>query len=145
MGTEETKAIPRRFINEAFNEGNFGVIDEVVDSDYVIHVAGTEVRGHKAAKKFVTMYRTAFPDYHCTIDDQIAEGDKVVTRWTAHGTQRGELAGIPPTGKPVTFPGVAIDRIANGKLVESWLQADMLGMMQQLGVIPSPNHAQASG
>lgn len=141
MGADQNKAIVRRLIEQAFNEGNFAVIEELVDSDYVIHVARTEVRGHKAVKKFVTMYRTAFPDYHCTIDDQIAEEDKVVTRWTASGTQRGALVEIPPTGKHMTLPGVAVDCIANGKLVETWLQADMLGMMQQLGVIPAPEQA----
>ena len=143
MRADENKAIVRRFIEQAFNEGNLAAIDELVASDYVIHVARTEVRGHNAVRKFVTMYRTAFPDYHCTIDDQVAEGDKVVTRWTASGTQRGELAEIPPTGKHMTLPGVAVDRIANGKLVETWLQADMLGMMQQLGVIPAPEQASA--
>jgi predicted ester cyclase len=93
---------------------------------------------------FVAMYRTAFPDYACTVDDQIAEGDKVVTRWTVRGTQQGELMGIPPTGKQVTLPGVVIDRIAaNGQLVETWLQADVLGMLQQLGVVQAPAGAAA--
>jgi predicted ester cyclase len=89
------------------------------------------------------MYRTAFPDYSCIVDDQIAEGDKVVTRWTARGTQRGALLGIPPTGKQVSLPGVVIDRIAHGQLVETWLQADVLGMLQQLGVVQAPAGAAA--
>lgn len=111
-------------------------------SDYVLHFA-PEVRGPEGMKQFVTMYRTAFPDYACTIADQIAEGDKVVTRWTVRGTQRGELMGIPATGKQVTLPGVVIDRLANGQLAETWFQADVLGMLQQLGVVQAAAAAAA--
>ena len=143
MGADENKAIVRRFIEQSFNAGNLSVVDELVANDYVNHVARADVRGPEGMKQFVTTYRTAFPDYRCTIDDQIAEADKVVTRWTAHGTQHGELMGIPPTGKHVTLPGVVIDRIANGKLVETWLHADVLEMMQQLGVVPEPEQASA--
>jgi steroid delta-isomerase-like uncharacterized protein len=141
MGADENKAIVRRFIEQAFNGGNLAVIDELVASDFVNHVAPTEVRGPEGMKAFVTTYRTAFPDYACTIEDQVAEGDKVVTRWTARGAQHGELMGVPPTGKRVTLPGVAIDRIAHGQLVETWLQADVLGLLQQLGVVPTPDGA----
>ncbi len=143
MGPDDNKAIVRRFIEQAFNVGNVPVIDELVADNYVNHAGKTEVRGPEGMKQFVTTYRTAFPDYACTIDDQVAEGDKVVTRWTARGTQRGELMGIPPTGKHITLSGVVIDRIANGKLVETWLHADVLEMMQQLGVIPEPEQAGA--
>lgn len=138
MGTEANKAIVRRFIDEVFNEGKLAALAEVVDRDYIMHGTGTEVRGHQGMQDFVTKYRTALPDYHCTIEDQVAEGDKVVTRWTVRGTQRGELDGIPPTGKPVTLAGIVIDRIANGRMAETWQQADMLGMMQQLGLMPAP-------
>jgi predicted ester cyclase len=84
------------------------------------------------------MYRTAFPNIHVTIEDQIAEGDKVVTRWTGHGTHQGELMGIPPTNKAVTVTGIAIDRIVAGKIVEHWENFDQLGMLVQLGVVPPP-------
>ncbi len=142
MGANENKAVVRRFIGQAFNAGDLAVIDELVASDYVLHFA-PEVRGPKGMKHFVTMYRTAFPDYACTVEDQIVEGDKVVTRWTVRGTQRGELMGIPPTGKQVTLPGVVIDRLANGQLAETWFQADVLGMLQQLGVVQAPAGAAA--
>ena len=138
MGTEENKAIIGRFIDELLNQGALAAIPEIVDSSYIMHGAGTDVSGHQGVQRFVVTYRTALPDYHCTIEDQMAEGDKVVTRWTVRGTQRGELPGIPPTGKPITLEGIVIDRIANGKLAETWLQADSLGMMQQLGLIPAP-------
>jgi predicted ester cyclase len=88
-----------------------------MSTDYVLHGA-PEVRGPEGMKHFVTMYRTAFPDYTCTVEDQVAEGDKVVTRWTVRGTQHGELMGIPPTGRQVTLPGVVIDRSPTG----SWLR-----------------------
>jgi predicted ester cyclase len=84
------------------------------------------------------MMRTAFPDMHITIEDIITEGDKLVQRWVAQGTHKGELMGIVPTGKQVTITGINISRIVGGKLVEDWTEADMLGMMQQLGVIPPP-------
>lgn len=138
MGTEANKAIVRRFIDEVFNEGKLAAIAEVVDRGYIMHGTEPEVRGQQGMQEFVTTYRTALPDYHCTIEDQVAEGDKVVTRWTVRGTQRGELDGIPPTGKPVTLAGIVIDRIANGRMAETWQQADVLGMMQQLGLIPAP-------
>jgi steroid delta-isomerase-like uncharacterized protein len=138
VGTEANKAIVRRFIDEVFNEGRLAAIAEVVDRGYIMHGTEPEVRGQQGMQEFVTTYRTALPDYHCTIEDQVAEGDKVVTRWTVRGTQRGELDGIPPTGKPVTLAGIVIDRIANGRMAETWQQADVLGMMQQLGLIPAP-------
>ncbi len=89
-------------------------------------------------KQFVTVVTAVFPDWHPTIEDMIAEGDKVVVRFTGSGTHKGEFMGIPPTGKQVTITAIAIQRIAGGKIVENWLQADMLGMMQQLGVVPPP-------
>ena len=138
----ENKAVVRRFIEQAFNAGDVAVINELVARDYVLHVA-PEVRGPEGMQHFVATYRAAFPDYACTVDDQIGEGDKVVTRWTVRGTHHGELMGIPPTGRQVTLPGVVIDRIANGQLVESWLQADALGMLQQLGVIQATAGAAA--
>jgi steroid delta-isomerase-like uncharacterized protein len=139
MGAQESehKAVVGRFIGQAFNAGDLAIIDELVSKDYVLHAA-PEVRGPEGMKHFVETYRTAFPDYACTVEDQIAESDKVVTRWTVRGTHRGELMGMPPTGTQVTLTGVVIDRIANGQLIESWLQADVLRVLQQLGVVRTP-------
>lgn len=139
----KNKAVVRRFISQAFNAGDTAIIDELIATDYVLHGA-PKVRGPEGMKHFVTMYRSAFPDYACSVDDQIAEDDKVVTRWTMRGTHQGELMGIPPTGKQVTLPGVVVDRLAiNGQLVESWLQADVLGLLQQLDVTQAPAGAAA--
>ena len=139
MSTEENKALERRGIEEGWNKGNLTVIDELIAANVVTHrPPAPPLQGTEAFKQFVLMYRSAFPDLHYTIEDQIAEGDKVVTRWTARGTHKGELMGIPPTGKQGTVTGISVSRWANGKVVEIWINADDLGMLQQLGVVPAP-------
>jgi predicted ester cyclase len=89
------------------------------------------------------MYRNAFPDVQMSLEDQVAEGDMVVTRWIASGTHQGEFMGIAPTGDRVTVAGTSIERIVDGKIEETWDDYDALGMMQQIGAIPSPEEAQA--
>ena len=141
MSTETNKAISRRFLEEIFSQGKLAVADEIVAPSHVDRgpsaLPGLPP-GPEGSKLLVTVYRNAFPDLQFTIDEQIAEGDKVVTRWTGHGTHKGELAGIPPTGKASTVTGMTVDRIVNGKIVESWGIFDQFGMLQQLGVIPTP-------
>ena len=144
MLTETNKALSRRYLEEVFNQGKLNVLDEIIASDHVNTGPGTLPGlpvGPEGDKQLVTMYRNAFPDIHFTIDEQIAEGDKVVTRWTGQGTHKGELLGIPATGKSSTVTGIAVDRIVNGKIAESWGIFDQFGMMQQLGVIPTPEVA----
>jgi len=140
MSTEQNKAIARRFLEEVFGQGKLAVVDEIFAPDHIDHGPSTlpgMPTGPEGSKMVVTIYRNAFPDIHFTIDEQIAEGDKVVTRWTGRGTHKGELAGIPATGKSATVTGVGVDRIVNGKIVESWGIFDQFGMMQQLGIIPA--------
>src|SRR5215211_974401 len=139
MLSETNKTISRRFLEEAWNKGNLAVLDEIIAKDHVNSGPGTLPglpNGPEGVKQLVTTYRNAFPDIHFTIDEQIDEGDKVVTRWSAHGTHQGELAGIPATGKSSTVTGIAVDRLVNGKIADSWGIFDQFGMMQQLGVIP---------
>jgi steroid delta-isomerase-like uncharacterized protein len=138
--SEENKAIARRIDAEVWNEGRLEVIDELVAGDYVSTVVGVpeQIRGPQGFREFVVTYRTAFPDLQIRIDEQIAEGDIVVTRWTGTGTHEGELMGIPATGKQVTTAGINIDRIAGGKLVAGWGLFDQLGLLQQIGAIPVP-------
>ncbi len=137
MSTEENKTIERRFTEELFNKGNLDAVDELVASNYVDHCALPGIApDREGLKQFVAMSRTALPDFHSTIEDMIAEGDKVMTRFTVRGTQQGEFMGIAPTGRQVTVTGIAIHRISGGKIVENWLSMDMLGMLQQLGVVP---------
>jgi steroid delta-isomerase-like uncharacterized protein len=142
MSVEENKTIGRRAFEEIWNQGNLSAIDELYDANQVSHGLGMEVPpGVAGLKQFVSIYRTAYPDTHFTVEDQIAEGDKVATRWTAIGTHRGELMGILPTGKRVTVTGMAINRIAGGKIVETWNNFDALGQLQQLGVLPAPGQS----
>ncbi len=135
--SEENKAIMRRFYEDLFGSGDLSVADEIVATEFVNHNPPPgESPGREGIKEFVTLFRTAFPDIHYTVEDQIAEGDKVVTRFTMTGTHRGDFPGIPATGKPITVTAIGIHRLAGGKTQEAWFNSDLLGMMQQLGVIP---------
>lgn len=139
MTTEENKAHARRFVDEVVNGGNLALIDELLAPDFVNHSAPPGVPATRDGTKAVmTMLRGAFPDLHSTIDDVIAEGDKVVQRTTAHGTMKGEFAGMPPSGKSATWQQMHILRFANGKQVEHWAVIDQLSMLQQLGFAEAP-------
>jgi len=141
MLSETNKTISRRFFEEAFGKGNLNVLDEIIATDHVNSGPGALPQlptGPDGAKQLVTVYRNAFPDIRFTIDEQIAEGDKVVTRWSADGTHKGELVGIPATGKTSTVTGITVDRFVSGKIAETWGIFDQFGMLQQLGVIPMP-------
>jgi len=135
MSTEENKALLRRLFEEVWNQGNLATLHEVLAADFLYH---PDLRGLEAYKQAIKLNLTAFPDLHFTIEDMLAEGDRVVTRWTLRGTHQGPFQDIPPTGKPVTVTGISIFRVANGKGVEVWTDADYLGMLQQLGVVPAP-------
>ncbi len=144
MLSETNKTVSRRFFEEVFGKGKLNVLDEIVAKNHINSGPGNPpglVPGIEGTKQLVTMYRNAFPDIRFTVDEQIAEGDKVVTRWTAHGTNTGELLGMPATGKSSTVTGIVVDRIVNGKIAESWPIFDQFGMMQQLGIIPTPELA----
>jgi steroid delta-isomerase-like uncharacterized protein len=136
--SEQNKAISRRLFEQVWNKGDLAVLDELYAPDLVNHDAQPGLLpGIEGAKQFIGMYLAAFPDTHMVVEDQVAEEDKVVTRWTATGTHKGELMGIPPTGKQVKVSGITIDRLEGGKIVEEWASFDQLGMLQQIGVIPS--------
>ena len=138
--SEQNKALSRRGINEVLNQGKLEVIDELLASNNTFYdpsLPGGKVIGPEAYKQVVQMYRTAFPDLHFTISDQIADGDKVVTRWTATGTHKGALMGIAPSGKRSTVTGITFEHYKDGKAVEFWSNWDTLGMLQQLGVVPT--------
>ncbi len=133
MPTEENKAIIRRRVEEIWNSGNLTTADELIVTDYA---SNGQAIGREGFKQFVTSVRTAFPDLYFTIEDLIAEGDKVVVRYTGRGTHKGDFSGIPATGKQVIFTGIDLFCIADGKMAEEWLNFDRLGMLQQLGMIP---------
>jgi steroid delta-isomerase-like uncharacterized protein len=141
--SEQNKILVRRTIEEVWNRGNFAIVDELIVSDYIGHSStpAGETHGPAGYKQFYTLLRQAFPDIHFTVEDQITEGDKVVTRWIARATHTGEFHGIAPTGKQGAITGITVDRIAGGKVVECWTNADDLGLMQQLGVLSAPEQA----
>jgi predicted SnoaL-like aldol condensation-catalyzing enzyme len=139
MLAEENKALVRRFVDEVQSGGNIDLIDEICSPAFVNHSAPPELPADREGIKIVTnMFRGAFPDSYFTVEDMIAEGDKVATRKTFHGTHEGEFMGIPPTGRGVSMGLIDIVRISEGQVVEHWSVGDNLGMMQQLGVIPQP-------
>jgi predicted ester cyclase len=133
--SEQNKAHIRRVIDEVYSRGDLGVVDEVAASDIIIHAPSKEVSGREGAKQYVAALRAGFPDLHFTVEDQIAEGDVVVTRWTARGTHAGDFQGVAATGREVRLTGTDIDRIVGGKVVECWAHVDELGLMRQLGVV----------
>ena len=140
MSADDNKALVRRFVTDAWNKHNPAVVDEIYAANFVDRSPDTPGIAHTrdGLKQFIGVYLRGFPDANITIDDQLVEGDKVVTRWTGRGTQTGEFMEMPPTGKTVAVPGVQIDRFSGGRIVESWTYFDQLGMLQQLGAIPAP-------
>ena len=134
----ENKILIRHVFEEVLNNGDLDAIDEMCASNFIGYVSGTfePNRGPKGVKNLIIMYLNVYPDVRVDIEDQIAEGDKVVTRWRAMATHKGELMGIAPTGRQVRVMGIAISRLGGGKLLESWVSFDTLEMLRQLGVAP---------
>lgn len=136
-----TSATARRFFDEVWSEGDFDVVDELFAPEYVGHPSGPEapVRGPEGVKEYIGRLREGVPDLTVTVEDQVAGGDKVATRWTARGRHDGELMGIAATGRTATVTGITIQRFgAGGRIVEGWTSWDTLGMLHQLGVAPQP-------
>jgi steroid delta-isomerase-like uncharacterized protein len=140
---ETNKDLARRLLVEVFDEGRYELIDELVSAGFVGHDTALPepILGAEGLKESAMGYRSAFPDLRMTVDEQIAEGDRVVTRWTAHGTHESEIFGIAPTGKQATVTGITISRLSAGKVVEGRTNWDTLGLLQQLGVVPEPARA----
>ncbi len=137
MSTEQNKSIVRRWVEEGWNKGNPAVIDQLYAPDYIQHEPPPEtVNSSDALKQYASMLLTAFPDLHLTIEDLIAEGDKVVWRLNSKGTHKGPFMGIPATGKTASITGIVIFRLENSRIMEGWVNIDTLGLLQQLGVIP---------
>jgi steroid delta-isomerase-like uncharacterized protein len=134
----ENLAVVRRLIDEVWNQRAFDVLDDLFAADALVHDSGVPLptRGPMCAREGIGAACAAFPDIRINIDDLFAADDKVVLRWSSHGTHRGELQGIPPTNRPMTMTGIAIYRFAEGKIVEEWMNNDNLGVLRQLGVVP---------
>ncbi len=140
MSSEQNKALVHQLVEEVINQGNASMVDELLAPDFVERedLPPGMPRDREALKQLTTMLHSAFPDFKATIDDIVAEGDKVVIRQTWSGTHKGVFMGVPPTGKSVSFGVIDIIRVAGGKCVEHWGQMDNMGLMQQLGAIPAP-------
>jgi steroid delta-isomerase-like uncharacterized protein len=140
MSLDDNKAIVRAFVEIVWNGRQLDRAAEVVAPDFIDHAPMPgQAPGLKGVKRKWAMYLDAIPDFRVTIDELVAEGDKVAVRRTYEGTHRGELLGIPATGKRFQFGGISIFRLANGRIAEHWEQLDRLALMQQLGVVPAPD------
>jgi steroid delta-isomerase-like uncharacterized protein len=141
MLIEENKAVVRRFIEEIFVKGNVGAVDKLAAADFTPRSWPSVSPGLENLKEAVARVSASLSDVRMTIEDMIAEGDRVAVRLTAHALPTGNFMGMPATGKAYTIPEIHIFRVAAGKVAEHWLQADYLGMMQQLGLMPTPEQA----
>jgi steroid delta-isomerase-like uncharacterized protein len=139
MAEQENIAVVGRFIEEVINQGRLDSADEIVEENFVeLDPLPGQRQGREGLKEVIGMLRTAFPDIHWVADETIAAGEKVVTRFTWTGTHHGTFLAIPATGRHITVKGVVIDRLSGGKMADSRILMDSLGMMQQLGVVPTP-------
>lgn len=137
MSPESNKLLAHRVWEEVWRQGQLSRIDELFTTDFVRHdPGGRELHGTDQNRQFIRSIRAAFPDVHYTVEDQIAEGDRVVVRYRFQGSHLGAFQGMPPTGKQVTYTGILIYRIADGKIAEQWTELDLLGFLRQLGVLP---------
>jgi steroid delta-isomerase-like uncharacterized protein len=144
VSAEENKAVARRWFEDLFNAGNLEVADEIIAPDHINHdpTLPDIPPGPEGQKQIVNLYRGAFTNAHISVEEQLAEGERVATRWTGSGTHQDELMGVAPTGNQVTVTGITINRLSGGKIAESWSNYDALGMMQQIGAAPSPEGGQ---
>jgi steroid delta-isomerase-like uncharacterized protein len=138
MSTADNKALVRRFWEGLVGTGNSALADELLAPGYSVHYAGNPPMDRDGFLQFLGALRTAFPDVAVTVEDLLAEGDEVAVRWTWRGTQQGPFLGILPTGEAVAGSGIGLFRIANGRIVEDFVQEDTFGLLQQLGAIPAP-------
>jgi len=137
MSAEDNKALARRWLDEVWNKGDLSLIDELIAPNYVLHdPMRPGLKGRTGIRESIASFRIAFPDLHFTIEEQITEGDLIVTRYTVQGTHLGPLMGIPATGKQGTITGMDIYRITNAQIEEAWSNWDTLGLLQRIGVIP---------
>ena len=149
MSAEENKEKVRRLYEEAFGQGKKEVLDEVLDPDFVCYdpnAESGEVRGLETLKGEIAYFHQGFPeDFFWRVEEQVAEGDKVTTRYTMGGTHQGEFFGVPATGRRGEISGINIDRVdESGKVVEEWASYDLLGAMRQLGAISEPDQEAGS-
>ena len=141
MSTARTDSPIRRMFDKAFNQGTFAIVDELFAPNSVTHSVTWGVpKNREGFKQLIAMFRSAFPDLHCTVEDEIGEGDKLAAHWTMRGTHKGPFLGNPPTNRPIVVQGISFARTENGRIVEDWTLVDQMSILQQLGLIPPPRH-----
>ncbi|MDD4619498.1 MAG: ester cyclase [Methanosarcina sp.] len=140
MSTEENKIIVRKFFEEGPSKGNLNIANELLSPDFALHVPLPAPPGIEGINEVITSCRAAFEHLNVTIEDMIAEGNNVAVRFTAHGVHKGDFMGLQATGKPITMTGIEVFRIKDGKIAELWGEANLLSLMQQLGIIPVPEN-----
>ena len=138
MSAEDTKAIVDRFWDEVWNKKNLTIADDLLPDNVILHNFDVVVEGRDAWRQTMTPFFIGFPDLSFTVEFTICEGDKVAVRYSVTGTHKGDFRGIAPTDKSIKISGVAIYRVTQGKIVEVWSQPDKLGLLQQIGAIPTP-------
>ena len=136
MGAEEHKALVRRVFERGINERDDAALEEALAKDYVNHDMPAPSRGWEGFRQVIGMFRAGFPDMRVTLEDVLADGDKVTTRGFFTGTHEGDFMGVPASGASIRVSYIDIWRIANGKAVENWVRLDMLSLMQQIGAVP---------
>ena len=137
MPINRTESLISRLFAEVFNQGNLAVVDELLSPDHFTHTSFCGASpGPGGLKWLIAMFRTAFPDLHCTVEDEIRDGDQFAAHWTMRGTHRGLFMGNPPTGRQVEVQGMIFGRIENGRIAEDWTLIDQIGILQQLGLVP---------
>lgn len=140
MSAQKNRNLANRYAEEVWNKGNIDQIDELLAEDYQHGSPPPGVSPDREGfKQFVSMAHNAFPDYQLTVEDSLAQGDKVVQRWTARATHEGKFLGVPPTGNDVSFTGISIYQIEGGRIVRDWTRVDLMGLMQQIGTVPEMN------
>lgn len=141
--SEQRKQAVRRFFDQVLGEGDLAAVEELFSPDYIDHdpLDEEDTEGHDGVRDDVSMYRSAFPDIKATVEDQLAEGDRVATRVTVRSTHEGEFQGVPPSGRKTEVTGVVIHRFADGRIAEAWWNWDALGLLQQIGAIPEEKPA----
>ena len=135
----QSKSIIRHILDEAFNHGNLSIVDELIAPDSTSHYLSWRIPANRMGfKQLIITFRTAFPDLHCIIEDEITDGAKVAAHWTMSGTHKGLFLGNSPTNKPIVVQGLIYARIENGQIIENWTMIDQMDMLQQLGLVPPP-------
>ena len=135
----EAAVLGRRFFEDILGKGDWSVGEEIVASDVVMHHPSSPVpvAGYEAVQGMLSAFRAGFPDMQMTVEDAFGSGDRAAVRWHMQGTHTADLFGIPPSGKAVSVHGISVVRVADGKIVEDWVAEDTMGLMQQIGVVPT--------